>query len=151
MHPLAGLWTANRSTARPGLNPPFHSATLRVEISGDTVRLSDQGVNASGQHDEQLQIVKGNGQASPVPGAPGLVAVGTLGPRGLESVATQGGAVMSRHTYDVSDDGRTMTATVSGLDANGRLFHQVTLFDRRERRAGMEPSRDLSAGASQPA
>ncbi len=149
MHPLTGLWTANRSTSRPDLNPPFHSATMRVEIAGDIVRVTDQGVNPSGQHEEQLQIVKCNGQLHSVPGAPGLLAIGTLGPRGLESVAKYGDAVMSRRTYDVSDDGRTMTATVSGLDAGGRLFHQVLVFDRRERRAGVEPARDDSTEAGQ--
>ncbi|OFV90866.1 MAG: hypothetical protein A3G76_05020 [Acidobacteria bacterium RIFCSPLOWO2_12_FULL_65_11] len=134
MHPLAGMWTANRSKSRRGLNPRFHSATMRVEVSGDTMRITDSGVNTSGQHQEQTQMVVCNGEAHPVPGAPGLVAIGALGPRGLEWVAKRGRAVMSRSTYDVSDDGRTMTATVSGIDAHGRLFHQVLVFDRTERR-----------------
>lgn len=81
MHPLAGLWTVNMSKSRPGLNPQFHGTLMRVEISGDIVRLTYGGVNTSGQHEEQTQMVACNGQAHPVLGAPGLVTVGALGPR----------------------------------------------------------------------
>jgi hypothetical protein len=30
----------------------------------------------------------------------------------------------------LSEDGRTMTATVSGIDANGKAFERMIVFDR---------------------
>jgi hypothetical protein len=33
--------------------------------------------------------------------------------------------------YEVSADGKTLTATVKGVDASGRDFEQVIIFDRQ--------------------
>jgi hypothetical protein len=71
--------------------------------------------------------------------APGIVAVSTLGPCVLRTVATKDGAVMGRAAYEVSEDGRTLTATVSGLDGTGTPFEQRIVFDREESRAPREP------------
>jgi hypothetical protein len=40
------------------------------------------------------------------------------------------GTILGRGTYEVSEDGQTMTATVSGIDAAGKPFDQVIVFDR---------------------
>jgi hypothetical protein len=34
-------------------------------------------------------------------------------------------------SYEVSPDGTTLTATVSGTDASGGRFEQVIVFDRK--------------------
>jgi hypothetical protein len=36
-----------------------------------------------------------------------------------------------RATYLVSYDGSTLTATVEGIDAGGKAFDQVIVFDRQ--------------------
>jgi len=41
------------------------------------------------------------------------------------------GAAIGRSSYEVSDDGRTLTATMSGIDASGKAFDQVIVFDRK--------------------
>jgi hypothetical protein len=43
--------------------------------------------------------------------------------------------VIGRATYQVSEGGRMLTATVSGVDASGKVFDQVVVFDREERAA----------------
>jgi hypothetical protein len=48
----------------------------------------------------------------------------------LETVAKKDGEAVSRGTYEVSSDGRTLTARVSGKDASGTDFEQVIVFDR---------------------
>ena len=48
----------------------------------------------------------------------------------LESMGKKDGTILGRGTYEVSDDGQTMTATVSGIDAAGKPFEQVIVFDR---------------------
>jgi hypothetical protein len=39
-------------------------------------------------------------------------------------------ASLVRGTYAVSEDGRTLTATVAGTDAAGMRFEHVIVFDR---------------------
>ena len=40
--------------------------------------------------------------------------------------------MIGRATYEVSEDNRMLTATVSGVDASGKVFDQVIVFDREE-------------------
>jgi hypothetical protein len=37
---------------------------------------------------------------------------------------------MGHGSYDVSEDGNTMTAAVTGIDGSGKAFEQVIVFDR---------------------
>ena len=130
MHALTGSWIANLDKSRRDPNHQFHRATMRFDVDGDSVSLTYGGINASGRQEHGSQAFRADGQEHPVPEAPGVVATGTLEPRALRSVAAKEGAVVGRATYAVSDDGRSMTATVSGLDANGKSFEQVIVFDR---------------------
>ena len=132
MHPLVGTWIANLEQSRRDPNHQFSSATIRFEVAGETVSLAYGGVNASGRHEQGGQTLTADGQEHPLAEAPGMMAVSTLGPRVLHTAATKDGAVIGRAAYEVSEDGRTMTATASGLDATGTSFEQVIVFDREQ-------------------
>ena len=132
MHPLHGTWIANLSKSTRHANHQFKNATMRLDVGTDTVVLSYEGVNASGKHEASTQTIHTDGQERPVPGAPGIVAVSTLEPRRLESSARKDGVALGRGTYEVDEEGRTLTATVSGIDASGKPFDQVIVFDRGE-------------------
>ena len=49
----------------------------------------------------------------------------SLAPRGLQTSATKDGATLGHGSYDVSEDGSTMTATVRGIDGAGKAFEQI--------------------------
>jgi hypothetical protein len=132
MHPLHGTWIANLSKSTRHANHQFQNATMRFDVGADTVVLSYEGVNASGKHESSTQTIHIDGQERPVPGAPGIVAISTLEPRRLESSASKDGVALGRGTYEVDEEGRTLTATVSGVDASGKPFDQVIVFDRGE-------------------
>jgi hypothetical protein len=135
MHPLAGVWVADPSKSQRHANHQFQSATMRFEISDATVSLSYSGVNASGKREESAQVLRADGQEHGIEQAPGIVAIKTLDERALHCIANKDGAEVGRSMYEVSEDGQTMTATVSGTDASGRPFDQVIVFDR-DNRAG---------------
>ena len=130
MHLLIGTWIANISKSRRHENHQFASATMHFAIAGDEVRLSYEGVNASGKVEKSEQVLQADGRPHAHPLAPDIVVTNSLGPRGFESTATKNGAMMGHGSYDVSDDGTTMTATVNGVDGSGKAFEQVIVFDR---------------------
>jgi len=132
MHPLAGTWTANLAKSQRHANHQFRSATMSFEIAGQAVSLTYSGVNASGNREASTQTLQADGTARAVPQAPGIVAMTTLGARRLEMLGKKDQTVIGRSTYEVSEDGRTMTATVSGVDAGGKPFDQVIVFDREQ-------------------
>lgn len=130
MHALAGTWTANVAKSRRDPNHQFHGATIHFEIAGDLVTLKYGGVNAAGNTEEGTRTMYADGQDHPDSAAPGVITTSTIDARRLTAVAKKDGAELGRGTYEVSDDGRTMTATMSGIDAAGRPFDQVIAFDR---------------------
>lgn len=129
-HPLIGTWIANLSQSRRDPNHQFHRATVRFEIDGPTVCFTYGGVNASGKTEEGTRTLCADGQDHPDSAAPAVMANGTLDARTLHMVGKRDGAVVGSGKYEVSDDGLTMTATMSGIDAQGRQFDQVIVFDR---------------------
>lgn len=130
MHLLTGTWTANLAKSRRDPNHQFQGATLRLEVEGDRVSLGYGGVNAAGRQEEGAQVIVADGTAHAEAHAPGVVSTSTIDARALQIVATKDGAVVGSGRYEVSEDGRTLTATMSGIDASGRRFEQEIVFDR---------------------
>ena len=130
MHSLAGTWTANLAKSHRHANHQFQRATMRFEVHGLAVSLQFEGVNAAGRQEEGARQFEADGVAHPEAAAPGVLSTTTLDDRRLEVIATKDNAVVGRASYEVSEDGTTLTATTAGVDATGRAFDQVVLFDR---------------------
>ena len=134
MHPIAGTWTANIAKSRRHANHQFASANMHFDVSGnadDIVVLRYGGVNQSGKDESAAHTMHVDGVERPVPQAPGVVAVSRwAGPRTLETIGKKDGAVVGHATYEASDDGTELTATVKGVDAKGLPFEQVIVFDK---------------------
>ena len=132
MNPFLGTWVANLAKSRRHANHQFQSAALTFEVSGDVVSLTHSGVNMAGKAESGTTVLRADGIEHAVsPQAPGVVAVTKwVGTHALETVASKDSRPLGRATYAVSDDGRTLTATVEGIDAAGQAFDQVIVFDR---------------------
>jgi hypothetical protein len=132
MSAVTGHWIANIGKSRRHANHQFQSATLTIDITGSEVSLTHAGVNMSGKHESGHTVLNADRQPHPVsPQAPGVVAVTQfVDARTLLTEASKDGRMLGRATYAVSEDGRTLTATVAGIDAAGKSFDQVIVFDR---------------------
>ena len=130
MHALAGTWIANIEKSERHENHRFANATMRFAIADEEVRINYEGVNASGKLESSEQVLNADGLPHDHPLAPGIIVTNSLSPRGFESRATKDGIVMGKGSYDVSEDGNTMTATIAGIDGSGKPFEQVIVFDR---------------------
>ena len=132
MNPFAGTWIANIEKSRRHANHQFQSATLTFQIAGDAVSMTHAGVNMSGKNESGTTVLIPDGQEHPMsPQAPDVVtATRWIGTHVLESEARKDGHSLGKGTYAISEDGRTLTATVAGTDAAGAPFEQVIVFDR---------------------
>ena len=130
-NPLAGTWQANIAKSKRHPNHLFKSLTMRFEISDFEVSLTYTGVSMSGAEETGTFKIHPDGREHPIPGAPGLVEVSRwVGPRILETLATKDGKEVGHSTYEVSEDGKTLTARISGSDASGAEFEQIIVCDR---------------------
>jgi hypothetical protein len=129
---FVGTWIANIEKSRRHVNHQFQDATLSFDVSGDVVTLTHGGVNAAGKQESLTTILRSDGKDHAVsPLAPGVVvATRWRDANVLETVAKKDGQVVGGGTYEVSSDGKTLTATVAGIDGAGARFEQVIVFDR---------------------
>ncbi len=105
---------------------------MQFVVAGDTVNLTYGGVNAGGQQESNTIVLQADGKEHPVPGQAGVTVVRRwIGPRLLQTIGKSAGARVGEQSYEVSTDGKTLTAKVSGVDANGKRFEQVIVFDRK--------------------
>jgi hypothetical protein len=131
-NPLEGTWKANLEKSQRDPKHLFESVTLRFEVSGDTVSMTFNGVNMSGEQESGTRKFHPDGKEYPVAEAPGIVEVSKwVGPNALETVAKKDGKVVGQSTYEVSSDGKTLTAKIKGIDESGATFEQVIVFDRQ--------------------
>jgi len=131
-NPFAGTWKANLEKSQRAPNHQFKSLTLRFEMSDGTVILSYSGVNMAGKEESDTREMHPDGKEYPVAQAPGVVEMAKwAGSHILEAVAKKDEKVIGQSTYQVSSDGRTLTATIKGIDAKGASFEQVIVLERQ--------------------
>jgi hypothetical protein len=131
MNPFNGTWIANLSKSQRHPKHQFQSAKLCFEISHDTVLLKHEGVNMAGQHESGKTELYPDGNEHESPQAPGVIVITEwIGTHRIESKAWKDGQIVGHGAYEVSLDGVTLTATVSGTDASGEAFQQTIIFDR---------------------
>jgi len=130
-NPFAGTWKANLAKSQRHANHLFESLTMHFEVSEDSVLLTYTGVNMHGKEESGTRELHPDGKEYPIAQAPDVVEVTKwVSPGMLESVARKDGKVLGQSTYEVSSDGETLTARIKGIDASGREFEQVIVFDR---------------------
>jgi hypothetical protein len=132
VNPLVGTWVANLEKSRRHANHQFQSATLTIGLNGEVVSLRHAGVNMAGKAESGTTELRADGREHPLsPQTPELVVVTRwAGDHVLETQARKDGQVIGRGTYAVSEDGKSLSATVAGTDAAGAAFEQVIVFDR---------------------
>jgi hypothetical protein len=116
--PFVGTWTASLSKLKVDPNHQLQSASLQFAVAGDTVRIADGVVDASGAEEGHgATTFQTDDKEHPSEQAPGVVVVARwVSSHILETIAKRDGQVVGRGTYEVSADGRTLTARVSGRE-----------------------------------
>jgi hypothetical protein len=105
---------------------------MEFAVAGNTVTLKHGGVNAAGQQESGTVVFEADGKEHPIPEAPGVTVVTRwVGPRVLHTIGKNAGAQVGEQTYEVSIDGKILTAKVAGVDASGTRFDQIIVFDRK--------------------
>jgi hypothetical protein len=121
-NPFVGTWTANLAQSRRHPANPFRSATLQIQVAGDTVTITDVVVKDSGQEEHGENTIRADGNEHPSEHGNGYALTARWrGSHVLETVATKDGQVAGWGTYEVSADGKTLTISAD---------QQVIVLDR---------------------
>ena len=131
-----GTWTLNveKSTYSPG--PPPKSSTRTHEDRGNgLLRVTTQGVNAQGNPTFSQYTYRLDGKDYPI-AVKGSESVSTVALTGVDALTAtfttkQDGKVTTTGLRTVSKDGRTMTITTNGTNAQGQPMHNVAVWEKR--------------------
>jgi hypothetical protein len=136
--PFVGTWKLNlaKSTYSPG--PPPKSNTLKVEAAaGGAEKDTFDGVNAQGQatHSETLRRFDGKEvtprAVQPSPTAAQTVAFKRIDDHSFDVVGRENGKVTTTTRVAISRDGKMLTATQTGRNAQGQTVNNATVWDRQ--------------------
>jgi hypothetical protein len=129
--PRIRTWTLNVAKSK-GVSAK--SGTRTYTQSGDSVTAQVEMVNADGSKQvcEVTDEIDGKdypwgGQA---PGVADTVSIKRVG-NTLEGENKKGGKVIFKTAITFSSDGKVMTLTTKGVDANGKPFNSVGVYDKQ--------------------
>jgi hypothetical protein len=116
-HPFAGHWTADLAASRFNGPVVVKAASLEFVVTSETVAITHRTIDSSdrdvGTGTTTLRI---DGESHPHDELlPGLTVVARWrGPRLLDTVLTRRNGIVDHVTYEISDDGRTLTTKTAG-------------------------------------
>ena len=138
--PLAGTWVQNMAKSKYSpANLAGKSSTTRIEVTATGVKLVNDGVDSEGLKTHTEYSATFDGKNSPVKAtidgkpSPNLDAVAwkKIDDYTYENVAKLKGKSLTTTRRVVSKDGKTLTNTVTGTNAQGQVVNNVTVFDKK--------------------
>jgi len=129
---VMGTWKLNeaKSTFSPQATK---NHTVVYEAAGDMIKVTVDGVGASGGATHNEWTGKFDGQDYVLVGSPTADVRSYRGgsSRTLSLREKKGGKVVLNGTVTVSKDGRTRTVTTNGTDAGGKRFRNLAVYDKQ--------------------
>ena len=133
--PWIGTWKVNleKSTYSPGPKPTS-AATVKIEPSAGGIKTTIDGTNAEGKPIHTESVASFDGKDYPVTGAqaPNTTnALKRIDDRTFEVIGKVDGKPAVTTRVAVAADGKTMTATQTGTNAQGQSVNNVLVLDKQ--------------------
>jgi|CZKY01.1.fsa_nt_gi hypothetical protein len=133
---FVGTWKLNLDKSKYAAGKAPKSLTRTATADGDTVTYKFEGVGPDGtafsfgytsKYDGKDSEVAGTG----VPYGADHIAVKQLNSHQLSSTLKKGDKIVGTTSATVSHDGRMLTLTSKGTDANGKPVKSVSVYDKQ--------------------
>jgi hypothetical protein len=132
--PFVATWQLNlaKSTYSPG--PAPRSQMQNVQAEGQTHKVTTTGTDANGNPTNTVLTVFFDGMPHPPNNpSPNFDAIASTRVDAYNMILTssKAGKLVAILTSVVSPDGRTMTDTLMGIDANGQPANNIAVYDKQ--------------------
>jgi len=133
--PWIGTWNVNleKSTYSPGPKPTV-AGVVKIEAAPNGMKTTIDGTNAQGQKTHTEAVAAFDGKDYPVKGAANPNQTSTIkriDARTFENQAKIGGKPTVTTRVVISPDGKTLTATQSGTNAQGQAVKNVIVAEKQ--------------------
>ena len=132
--PRIGTWKLNvaKSTYSPG--PAPQSLMVKIEAAGQGEKVTADFVNADGTRTTTLYTANFDGKDAPLTGSLAgvdMVSLKRIDAQTTERTDKKGDKVVQVLARVVSPDGKTMTVTTKGTNAQGQAVNNVAVYDKQ--------------------
>ena len=133
--PRVGTWELNLANSSFSPGPPPKKQTLTFQAAGPDWMALLQGIDASGKPinpDMYNLAINFDGKDHPTPTVNyDTTAWKRISANKYEVVRKKAGKIVLTSTNVVSQDGRTMTITTKGINADGQSIHNVRVYEKQ--------------------
>jgi len=131
--PRIGTWKLNAAKSKYSPGPAPQSLTVKVEPSGQGEKVTAEFVNADGTRTTTQYTANFDGKDYPLTGSriADAVSLKRIDARTTVRTDKKGGKVAQTLRRVVSQDGKTMTVTTKGTNAEGQALNNVAVFDKQ--------------------
>jgi hypothetical protein len=130
---FTGTWKLNLQMSQYSPGPPPRSLTSRVELMGDTINFTFDGYDANGKSITPGEItIKLDGKDYPIAEDPArdTISMKKIDDYTMEETNKKGGKVTTVTRTVYAKDGKSRTATTTGMTTDGQKVNNVAFFDR---------------------
>jgi hypothetical protein len=132
--PMTGLWQINLVKSKYDPGPPPKSQTVYFQGEGQNRKVTIVGITAAGNPQSATfsELVE-DGKPHQVTGLAGVDAQAytRVDARTLNVNRLKDGKVVQTGTWVVSPDGKALTVTFKGANANGREVSNILIYDKQ--------------------
>jgi hypothetical protein len=131
--PRVGTWQLNAAKSRYHPGPAPKSQTLTIEAVGQGEKVTSESITASGDKTVTVYTADYDGKPHPLKGSnvADMVTLKRIDTHTTERTDTKGGKVMMTYRRAVSKDGKTMTVTTKGVNAQGQATDNTVVFEKK--------------------
>jgi hypothetical protein len=131
--PAVGTWKLDPAKSKYMPGPPAKSGTVTYEETAGGFRRTGTTVDANGKATSFEYTAKLDGADYPVKGSETFdaIAIKRLNDNAANATLKKGGKVVSTAQRVVSQDGKTLTITISGTDPQGRKMKNVSVYQKQ--------------------
>ena len=129
----SGTWKLNVEKSKYSPGPAPKSGTMKIEASGQGETATTEGVNAEGAATKVEYTAQFDGKDYPLTGSPTAdkTSLKRIDARTTERTNKKGETVVGTITQVLSEDGKTLTATTKGTNAQGQVVNNVSVWDKQ--------------------
>jgi hypothetical protein len=133
---FVGTWKLNLRESKYQSPAPISYIYKYEQAENGSLKVTIRSVDADGKPNTHERTETYDGKPRAVVNDPGAEAVSLkkTDDRTVAGANWKKGKIVTRFTRAVSTDGKTMTVTVDGKNAQGKPFHDVRVFDKQESR-----------------
>lgn len=128
-----GTWRLNVAKSKYTPGPAPKRVTLTIEGLPEGRKVTSDGIGANGNPTHTEYTANFDGKDSPIKGDPDLetVALTRVDAYSYERIGKKAGKVVQTLNIIVSKDGKTLTSTGKGTNAQGQAYNNVQVFEKQ--------------------